>query len=250
MGSTILSVDGVPLRGMSMDEVKQLTMGLVGTHVSVRYRLPGVHAEYPPLEKVLTRMPASYAAGLDSAPSHISPCTKASSTDPSRGQQSTRKMEHADVKTGSTSLDSFRSSVSSWFTSMGLLTSRSGVQDHENTRLAISQEGNLSGTEHSQRASQREAFLKGDDDEFLSLNKGLIRQIADEYRCDAFASFLVTPRQDLSKLIRVDWFACMCLAVCLHVSCMGVLQGESKPAHAAREIQRETNYDSTAVYYR
>ncbi len=163
-------MDGVPLRGMSMDEVKQLTMGLVGTHVSVRYRLPGVHAEYPPLEKVLTRMPASYVAGLDSASSHISPRTKASSTDPSRGQQSTRKMEHADVKTGITSLDTFRSSVSSWFTSMGL-TSRSG----DTAR-------NLSGTEHSQRASQREAFLKGEDDEFLSLNKGLIRQIADEHR--------------------------------------------------------------------
>jgi len=74
VGSTLLSVDGVPVRGMSLEEVRQLTMGLVGSHVCIRYRPPGVHAEYPPLEKVLTRQPASFvrSAGYQTQNSHMS----------------------------------------------------------------------------------------------------------------------------------------------------------------------------------
>jgi|NorSeaMetagenome_1021524.scaffolds.fasta_scaffold59221_1 hypothetical protein len=187
VGSTLLSVDGVPLRGMGLEDVKQLTMGLVGTHVCVRYRPPGVHAEYPPIERVLTRLPASYsrAAGFSTARSHISHWSGASSVEPNRDQQnSTRKVQHADSRPESSSIDTFRSSVSSWFTNMGLLTSaRNGGQDPSNVRLANSN-GTLATVTsgHSQRASQREAFLKEQDDDYTSLRPGLIRHIADEYR--------------------------------------------------------------------
>lgn len=187
VGSTLLSVDGVPLRGMGLEDVKQLTMGLVGTHVCLRYRPPGVHAEYPPIEKVLTRLPASYtrAAGFDSARSHVSHWTGAPSAEPSRDQQnSTRRLQHADSRPGSSTIDTFRSSVSSWLTSMGVLTSaRNGTQDTGNVRLANSNDALATGTAgHSHRASQREAFLKEEDDEYVSLPRGLIRHIADEYR--------------------------------------------------------------------
>ena len=184
MGATILSVDGVPLRSMSMEHVRQLTMGLVGTHVCVRYRPAGVHAEYPPLERVLTRMPASFARPSASG-AYV----------PDRAVGSVASARESGSASG---MDTWRSSstlisMSKWLQDMGLFksTPREARDD-----VGLGTDGDtirqapIRHRPHSARASQRAEFLSGAGECPAPFNppSGSIRQIADQYMAETHRS--------------------------------------------------------------
>jgi len=209
-GATILSVDGVPLRSMSVEQVRQLTMGLVGTHVCIRFRPPGVHAEFPPLERVLTRMPASFAA----------PGTSRSST-ASRGPDTSRAMgQPVSTQDGArgggvaNGLETWRSSatvvsLSQWLREMGLFKS-ARKEDAESNEDETEIRGSLiSHRVHSSRASQRaEFFSEGSEFDPRPFNppSGTIRQIADQHMAETHRSHstqarpvTIPPSHDIAK---------------------------------------------------
>ena len=182
VGSSLLSVDGVPLCGMNMDEVKRLTMGMIGTHVCVRYRPPGVHAEYPAIEKVLTRLPASYvrAAGYETRRERLSPLP---GSHPPQDDAYSRENMHptATFESRPNGIETFRDSLSNWLTGIGILKgsgSNSGQERVHTPKIPVTRE-----PEHSARASERKAFLTEAEEggAYRALRPELIRSIADEY---------------------------------------------------------------------
>ena len=54
-GSTLLSIDGVPIRNMPLHDIRLLSSGPAGSSVTLRYRPPGRDPNHPASEKTVTR---------------------------------------------------------------------------------------------------------------------------------------------------------------------------------------------------
>ena len=214
VGSTILTVDGVPLRAMTLEEVKQLTVGLVGTHVCVRYRPPGSPIDYPPAEKIMTRMRAPSMLDHENM-----------ECDEPRAQENTNRQDYDYHSNGNGSrnsgvdpLRSLRSSVADFLTGIGSFVkgdteNSKGCSAHANgnsnnrqisfQKLFDLEEEEFGGGERekSVRALQRAEFLNGLADRDSHSRASNVRNFTDQLMLKAGNARPVTipPSYDMGK---------------------------------------------------